>query len=412
MNAKSPRKDIVIFERCSPLGQRTMTRSFSDLLTCLLGSVASGVVLTPSAENVCSPVSGISSPDGLTVQTGTVTRLSTISTQISGTLHSVIFPMFRMTRPMLLSMHPSQTMMFCSQVSHASRSVLPVSAKRTPLAESTALNATPRGPFFFDVARIIRAKQPAIFVLENVKNLKSHDKGNTFRIIMNALDELGYDVADSDAHGAKDPKIIDGKNFRPQHRERIVLVGFRRDLKLNDGFSLSGVSALYPSRRPTLRELLDAEVDSRYILSPKLWEYLYNYAKKHQAKGNGFGYGLVDSSIETVVCRTLSARYYRDGSEILLDRGWDFSIGEKHFNDPVNLARRPRRLTPRECARLMGFEQPGKVTFRIPVSDTQAYRQFGNSVIVDVFAAVASLLRSRIETAVSARLKGEFEAAS
>jgi DNA-cytosine methyltransferase len=120
------------------------------------------------------------------------------------------------------------------------------------LAESTALNATPRGPFF-DVARIIRAKQPAIFVLENVKNLKSHDKGNTFRIIMNALDELGYDVADSDAHGAKDPKIIDGKNFRPQHRERIVLVGFRRDLKLNDGFSLSGVSALYPSRRPTLR---------------------------------------------------------------------------------------------------------------------------------------------------------------
>lgn len=143
-----PGKDIVIFERCSPLGQRTMTRSFSDLLTCLLGSVASGVVLTPSAGNVCSPVSGISSPDGLTVQTGTVTRLSTISTQISGTLHSVIFPMFRMTRPMLLSMHPSQTMMFCSQVSHASRSVLPVSAKRTPLAESTALNATPGGPFF------------------------------------------------------------------------------------------------------------------------------------------------------------------------------------------------------------------------------------------------------------------------
>ena len=285
-------------------------------------------------------------------------------------------------------------------------------SKKNSLGRKHGFECDTQGTLFFDVARIIRAKQPAIFVLENVKNLKSHDKGNTFRIIMNALDELGYDVADSDAHGAKDPKIIDGKNFRPQHRERIVLVGFRRDLKLNDGFSLSGVSALYPSRRPTLRELLDAEVDSRYILSPKLWEYLYNYAKKHQAKGNGFGYGLVDSSIETVVCRTLSARYYRDGSEILLDRGWDFSIGEKHFNDPVNLARRPRRLTPRECARLMGFEQPGKVNFRIPVSDTQAYRQFGNSVIVDVFAAVASLLRSRIETAVSARLKGEFEAAS
>ncbi len=219
------------------------------------------------------------------------------------------------------------------------------------------------GGTFFDVARIIQPTA-VIFVLENVKNLKSHDKGNTFRIIMNALDELGYDVADSDAHGAKDPKIIDGKNFRPQHRERIVLVGFRRDLKLNDGFSLSGVSALYPSRRPTLRELLDAEVDSRYILSPKLWEYLYNYAKKHQAKGNGFGYGLVDSSIETVVCRTLSARYYRDGFEILLDRGWDFSIGEKHFNDPVNLARRPRRLTPRVNApALWGSSNREKLLF-------------------------------------------------
>lgn len=158
--------------------------------------------------------------------------------------------------------------------------------------------------------------------------------------------------------------------------------------------------------------MLDAEVDSRYTLSPKLWEYLYNYAKKHQAKGNGFGYGMVNPLDKSATCRTLSARYYRDGSEILLDRGWDMSIGEKDFNDPVNMASRPRRLTPRECARLMGFEQPGKVTFRIPVSDTQAYRQFGNSVIVDVFAAVATLLRSRIELAVAARLRSEFEVAS
>lgn len=285
-------------------------------------------------------------------------------------------------------------------------------SKKNSLGRKHGFECDTQGTLFFDVARIIRAKQPAIFVLENVKNLKSHDKGNTFRVIMNALDELGYDVADSDAHGPKDPKIIDGQNFQPQHRERIVLVGFRRDLNLKDGFSLGDISALYPARRPALGELLDAEVDSRYTLSPKLWEYLYNYAKKHKAKGNGFGFGMVNPSDKSAVCRTLSARYNKDASEILLDRGWDMSIGEKDFYDPTNMARRPRRLTPRECARLMGFEQPEKVTFRIPVSDTQAYRQFGNSVIVDVFAAVARLLRSRIERAVSARLMGEFEAAS
>ncbi|EFR0233261.1 DNA cytosine methyltransferase [Salmonella enterica] len=285
-------------------------------------------------------------------------------------------------------------------------------SKKNSLGRKHGFECDTQGTLFFDVARIIRAKQPAIFVLENVKNLKSHDKGNTFRIIMNALDELGYDVADCDAHGPKDPKIIDGQNFRPQHRERIVLVGFRRDLKLNDGFSLSDISTFYPVRRPTLGELLDAEVDNRYTLSPKLWEYLYNYAKKHKAKGNGFGFGMVNPSDKSVVCRTLSARYNKDASEILLDRGWDMSIGEKDFYDSANMARRPRRLTPRECARLMGFEQPGKVTFRIPVSDTQAYRQFGNSVIVDVFAAVARLLHSRIDRAVAARIVSEFEAAS
>jgi len=279
-------------------------------------------------------------------------------------------------------------------------------SKKNSLGRKHGFECNTQGTLFFDVARIIRAKQPAIFVLENVKNLKNHDKGNTFRVIMNALDELGYDVADCDAYGAKDPKIIDGQNFRPQHRERIVLVGFRRDLNLHAGFSLSDVSAFYPERRLTFSELLDAEEDSRYILSPKLWEYLYKYAKKHQAKGNGFGYGMVNPSDKSAVCRTLSARYHKDGSEILLDRGWDESLGEKDFSDTSNMARRPRRLTPRECARLMGFEQPGKVTFHIPVSDTQAYRQFGNSVIVDVFTAVARLLRSRIELAVAARLRG------
>lgn len=281
-------------------------------------------------------------------------------------------------------------------------------SKKNSLGRKHGFECDTQGTLFFDVARIIRAKQPAIFVLENVKNLKSHDKGNTFRVIMNALDELGYDVADADSMGADDPKVIDGKNFLPQHRERIVLVGFRRDLNLAEGFTLREIVKEFPKQRPAVKDLLDNEVNEKYILTPNLWDYLYKYAKKHKEKGNGFGFGLVDTCDKSISCRTLSARYHKDGSEILIDRGWDMSVGEKDFNDPSNMARRPRRLTPRECARLMGFEQPGKVTFHIPVSDTQAYRQFGNSVIVDVFAAVANLLSSRIELAVAARLRGKI----
>jgi DNA (cytosine-5)-methyltransferase 1 len=148
---------------------------------------------------------------------------------------------------------------------------------------------------------------------------------------------------------------------------------------------------------------MEPEVDAKYILTPTLWKYLYNYAKKHQAKGNGFGYGLVDPQVETGVVRTLSARYYKDGSEILIDRGWDRQLGEVDFDQPENQLRRPRRLTPRECARLMGFEAPGSYRFRIPVSDTQSYRQFGNSVVVPAFAAVAKLLQPWIALAVKQR---------
>ncbi len=236
-----------------------------------------------------------------------------------------------------------------------------------------------------------------------MKNLKSHDKGNTFRIIMATLDELGYDVADADITGAPDPKIVDGKHFLPQHRERIVLVGFRRDLQLKKDFTLRQIAQFYPHRRITLAELLDPEVDAKYILTPTLWKYLYHYAKKHQAKGNGFGYGLVNPTQASGVVRTLSARYYKDGSEILIDRGWDLALGEVDFDDAENQQRRPRRLTPRECARLMGFETLQGQAFRIPVSDTQAYRQFGNSVIVPAFAAVAKLLQPWIIEAVSRR---------
>lgn len=276
-------------------------------------------------------------------------------------------------------------------------------SKKNALGRAHGFECEAQGTLFFDVARIIKAKRPAIFVLENVKNLKSHDGGKTFRVIMNTLDELGYDVADAGATGKDDPKVIDGKHFLPQHRERIVLVGFRRDLHLSEGFSLRDISRFYPQQRPLFGDLLDMTVDAKYILSPKLWDYLYHYAKKHAAKGNGFGFGLVDPTRADSVARTLSARYHKDGSEILVDRGWDRTLGEADFANPDNQQRRPRRLTPRECARLMGFEKPGEKPFRIPVSDTQAYRQFGNSVVVPVFAAVARLLEPYIARAVAQR---------
>ena len=279
-------------------------------------------------------------------------------------------------------------------------------SKKNSLGRAHGFECETQGTLFFDVARIIAVKKPSIFVLENVKNLKSHDKGKTFKVIQEALDELGYDVADINCSGSADPKIIDGKHFLPQHRERIVLVGFRRDLGLAENFTLQDIKSFYPQNRPMFRELLDDDVDNKYILTVKLWEYLYNYAKKHQAKGNGFGFGLVSPEDEQAVARTLSARYHKDGSEILIDRGWNKATGEQNFHDEDNLVKRPRRLTPRECARLMGFEKPGECKFRIPVSDTQAYRQFGNSVVVPVFEAVAKLLEPYILKAVNKTDKG------
>ncbi|HCS4221355.1 TPA: DNA cytosine methyltransferase [Klebsiella aerogenes] len=282
-------------------------------------------------------------------------------------------------------------------------------SKKNAMGRAHGFACETQGTLFFDVVRIIAARRPPIFVLENVKNLKSHDKGRTFRIIMQTLDELGYEVADANHVGADDPKVIDGRHFLPRHRERIVLVGFRRDLQLHEGFTLRDITSLYPPQRPTFGELLDPTVDAKFILTPVLWKYLYRYARKHQARGNGFGYGLVDPTNPGSVARTLSARYYKDGAEILVDRGWDKPLGEKHFDDPQNQLRRPRRLTPRECARLMGFEAPGEHRFRIPVSDTQAYRQFGNSVVVPVFAAVAKLLAPRIAEAVKLRVAGDSD---
>jgi len=255
-------------------------------------------------------------------------------------------------------------------------------SKKNSLGRAHGFECDTQGTLFFDVARIIDVKRPLAIMLENVKNLKSHDKGKTFKVIMNTLDELGYDVidADYDTDGA-DPKIINGKNFVPQNRERIVIVAFRRDLEVTDGLTLKNIKKHFPKTEPRVGDILQPanEIDDKYILTPNLWKYLKAYADKHKKAGNGFGFGKVTASDRST--RTLSARYYKDGSEVLIDRG---------------SRRRPRRLTPRECARLMGFDKPGESEFIIPVSDTQAYKQFGNSVVVPVFAAVAKLMKPYI----------------
>ncbi|SOC89898.1 DNA (cytosine-5)-methyltransferase 1 [Ensifer adhaerens] len=207
------------------------------------------------------------------------------------------------------------------------------------------LDAT-QGTLFFDVAQIIRYHQPKAFLLENVKNLQRHDKGKTFSTIMKVLvEELGYKL---------ETRVISAKPWVPQGRERIFIVGFRDHAA---GFSFDDVQ-VPEGKDPVLGSILDKSVDPKYTLTPKLWEYLQGYKKKHEAKGNGFGFGLFGPNDVT---RTLSARYYKDGSEILVDQG---------------KGKRPRRLTPKECARLMGFER-GNRTWEIPVSDTQAYKQFG-----------------------------------
>jgi len=227
-------------------------------------------------------------------------------------------------------------------------------SKKNALGRAHGFLDETQGTLFFDLARIIKHRRPKVFMLENVKNLVSHDKGNTFRVISNTLKELKYSV-----HF----KVLDGKHFVPQHRERIIIVGF--DLKVFGGKEKFEFPSL-PEPATKILDILQTRVDPKYTLTDHLWQYLQDYSAKHKEKGNGFGFGLVDLD---GITRTISARYYKDGSEIL--------IPQKGKN--------PRRLTPRECARLQGF--PDK--FVIPVSDTQAYKQFGNSVTVPLIHAVA-----------------------
>lgn len=247
-------------------------------------------------------------------------------------------------------------------------------SKKNSMGRATGFEDKTQGTLFFDVCRILKEKRPKAFMLENVKNLCSHDKGRTFKVIQESLDELGYEVFFD---------ILDGQNYVPQHRERILIVGFDRERYGKDiGFDF----ALTPKEpKPVMRDILDRDVDAKYTLSDKLWIYLQNYAAKHKAAGNGFGYGIAPLD---GVSRTISARYYKDGSEILI----------------AQEGKNPRRLTPRECARLQGFPD----TFKIPVSDTQAYQQFGNSVVVPLMENVAKLIVSKI-TILEEKETGELQ---
>ncbi|OFC69856.1 DNA (cytosine-5-)-methyltransferase [Alteromonas confluentis] len=353
-------------------------------------------------------------------------------------------------------------------------------SKKNSLGRSHGFECTTQGTLFFDVEKIIQARKPNFFVLENVKNLKSHDKGNTFATIIKTLDSLGYFIANISDQGEtieeaiavvrsrkNEPTIVDGAKFTPQHRERVVLVGIRNDLLESNpefrNFSLTNLSGFYPEKRLAVSEILCDLSDEQlatYTLTENLWNYLYHYALKHKSKGNGFGFGLVNPDDPDAITRTLSARYYKDGSEILINHralGADYleknkaaaaaknadreayttskaaeSIDPKAFLDEAEYEaefkklvksfekeydeeygryssefdpayKTPRRLSPKECARLMGFEKP--VDYRnkdldsdfVQVcADNRAYKQFGNSVVVPVFRAVAKLMKSEL----------------
>ena len=248
-------------------------------------------------------------------------------------------------------------------------------SKKNALGQPHGFHCETQGTLFFEVARIIEAHRPRAFLLENVKNLTRHDKGRTFEVMHRVLSsELGYQV-----HW----KLLDSRPWVPQRRERIFIVGFREP----NGFTFDNLCFPDSATWPRLRTILHPEdgsekaenpytigpkarVSTKYVLSRHLWKYLRNYAAKHRAAGNGFGFGFVGPED---ISRTLTARYYKDGSEILVDRG----------------RRNPRRLTPRECSRLMGFDESDGKPFIIPVSDTQAYQQFGNAVVVPCAKTVA-----------------------
>lgn len=234
-------------------------------------------------------------------------------------------------------------------------------SKKNSMGVPTGFKDLVKGNLFFNVRDIIREKRPRAFFLENVKNLKSHDKGKTWEIIYNTLEkELDYTIF---------YKIVDGKNWVPQHRERIFIVGF--DSKLNLDLSnfiiptepLEGKCYKYKY----LSQIIEKEelVDPKFTIGPGTWRALQAHKARHKAKGNGFGFNLLSSNLsKTDITSTISARYYKDGAEILI---------------PQSTGKRPRRLTVQEAMQLQGLD-PKKFSF--PVSNNQAYKQIGNSVVV------------------------------
>lgn len=237
-------------------------------------------------------------------------------------------------------------------------------SKKNSLGRKHGFDDVKQGNLFFHVAEIIAQHRPKAFFLENVKNLVSHDKGKTFKIIKETLENLGYSF---------DRRIIDGKYFVPQHRERTIMVGFDKKV-FGENISFDFDKVVLPEANHQIKEILEIKPDPKYTLSEHLWNYLQNYARKHKEKGNGFGFGLVDLN---GISRTMSARYHKDGSEIL--------IPQKN--------KVPRRLTPNEAAALLGYPK----NFKIPVSDTQAYRQFGNSVVMPLIQAVGKQISIILE---------------
>jgi len=234
-------------------------------------------------------------------------------------------------------------------------------SKKNALGRKHGFLDETQGTLFFDIVRIIEHKRPLAFMLENVKNLLSHDKGNTFKVIQRAINGLGYSF---------NFRVLDSKHFVPQHRERTIMVGFRKEVY---GVDVEFVFPKMPEPSSSIREILQPNPLPKYTLTSHLWTYLQNYAEKHKAKGNGFGFGMTNLD---GISRTMSARYYKDGAEILIPQD----------------GKPPRRLTPRECAALQGFPEQ----FIIPVSDNQAYRQFGNSVTVPLIQFVGKSVVNKL----------------
>jgi DNA (cytosine-5)-methyltransferase 1 len=258
-------------------------------------------------------------------------------------------------------------------------------SKNNSLGRAHGFDDAHQGNLFFNIMNIVDAKKPPILFLENVKNLRSHDKGNTWRVINNELVNRNYAVFS---------QTIDARYWVPQHRERIFIVCFDKDIFGRD----NDINFKFPepnkSTKITLSSILSDNPPQKYMLSDKLWKYLQDYAKKHREKGNGFGFGLNNGED---VARTMSARYHKDGSEILINqKGW----------------KNPRRLTPKEAMLLMGYTKNysslfgHKDGFPQVVSDTQAYKQFGNSVVPMVVEDIAKNIMSTISETLSNKNAG------